>query len=548
MNEKNFTRHNLDFIAYVLKLNGIRNIVVAPGSRNAPLIAAFIRIGGFNIHSVVDERCAAFTAMGMSLATSKPTVVICTSGSAAANFYPAVLEAFYQRVPLLLITADRPFELIDNWDGQAIHQKDLFGVHVVGSFELPQDIDHINREDYISSLLEKALKLTLYPQAGPVHLNVPLRDPIYENIETELPHFQYRATLPLPETDVEISQNVDAALQEIADSTSILVVLGQMNDPSPQLKQALERLAGHCVVIADITSNCSNEGLQHWELALQQSNLSSQHRPQVLLTMGLSVISKKLKQFLRVHKPEKHFHLSVGGSTGDPFFTKPETVNDLPASFIQKLLNKGLKTSKQWIELWENACNNLSFPSLKGTEFDVVAKILQQLKANEVVHFSNSMPVRYASVFGNSKAVFQCNRGVSGIDGSTSTAIGYALKQPLKKHYFITGDVSFFYDSNAFWQNKLPKNLVIVVLNNYGGNIFEIIEGPAAFKPLLTYVKTPHTRTAELVCKDYGLTYKKIKATEFEFHELNASSENTALLEIECNAGLNIEFFKELRS
>lgn len=547
MNEKNFTRHNLDFIACVLKSNGINNIVVAPGSRNAPLIAAFLRVGGFEIQSVVDERCAAFTAMGMSLATGKPSVVICTSGSAAANFYPAVLEAFYQRVPLLVITADRPFELIDNWDGQAIHQKGLFGVHVTGSFELPQDMDKANLKDALSYLLEQALALTLYPQAGPVHLNVPLRDPIYENIGAELPNFQYSPKFPLSEPQFELSQNRDRVLQEIADSASLLVVLGQMNVPEPELKQALEQLEGGCVVIADITSNCSTIGLQHWELALQQNKVNEAHRPQVLLTMGLSVISKKLKQFLRAYKPEKHFHLSKGGSTGDPFFTEPETVNDTPVNFIQKLLKTGLNSERAWREQWHTACAGLSFPNTKGTEFEVVAKIMQQLNENDAVHFSNSMPVRYASVFGNCRASFQSNRGVSGIDGSTSTAIGYALQEPSKHHYFITGDVSFFYDNNAFWQNKLPANLCIIVLNNYGGNIFEIIEGPSSFEPLLAYVKTPHKRTAEQVCKDYGLNYHKVSAMAFEFESIKKQATTLTLVEIECEAGLNIEFFKALK-
>lgn len=516
---------------------------MSPGSRNAPIVAGFLRVAGFQLHSVVDERSAGFVALGMAIQLQKPVVLICTSGSAVVNYYSAVLEAFYQRIPLIVLTADRPEELIDNWDGQAIHQQNIFEPHTVGNFELPQCLDSQNCDAQIADVLIKANRAAVSAAQGPVQINVPLRDPIYENINAPI--------VPLKEIQPFNAEPLKGAIVDLEkleiNNGKVLFVAGQMPPQNTEIVELLTLTAEKWPMLCDITSNLSKIGVQNWELAFQQSKLSDIHKPDVLITFGLSVLSKKLKTFLRKHSPVKHYHICEGGHVGNPFFSNPETIILPLKEFLLTLLSKPiLEENEGYRNSWNQFSNKIVSEKANNWEFQIVKTTMEWASENAVLHFSNSMPIRYAGLVGNTKATLHCNRGVSGIDGCTSTAVGAALSSPNNQHILISGDVSFFYDSNAFWQQVLPNNLTVILFNNNGGNIFEIIDGPSQFPNLLPYIKTPHKRTAKQICEDFGVEYLYIEPTAFNIELLNNHSNQCRVIEITTNSTENVAFWKNL--
>jgi 2-succinyl-5-enolpyruvyl-6-hydroxy-3-cyclohexene-1-carboxylate synthase len=504
-------RQNLDQLATLLFAAGVRTWAVSPGSRNAPIVAGFLRHGGFQIHSFPDERCAAFAALGMSQATGYPCGVICTSGTAVLNLYPAICEAYYQRVPLVVITADRPAELIDQWDGQTIHQNEIFEKHILESFETPQELNQINAQQKLEEIIYDAVETSISPVAGPVHINIPLRDPIYEDLE--LPFFQTKPSKPfvfLKNPTAPIDANYLHA--ELLKYPKILIVGGQ-HIPDQHLQYELLKVSHKIPVLGDITANIQHCGIENWEAAFTNSTLDETLQPDLLITFGLSLTSKKLKNYLQKNKPKAHWHLSLGGFTGDPFQTSPETKVIDPAAFFATCASMENVGNDAYLYNWRLFCENgLKKDSLflnkeHQKEFELVASVIQNCDHTNALQLGNSMTIRYAGMAGKTGADVYCNRGTSGIDGSLSTAVGFAIANLDKKAICILGDVSFFYDSNALWTNKLPQNLQIIILNNGGGKIFDYIDGPNKEKGLIDYIQTPHTLNAAHLAAHFHIKY-----------------------------------------
>ncbi len=504
-------RQYLDHLATLLHAAGITHWAISPGSRNAPIVAGMLRHGGFQLYSFPDERSAAFAALGMAQASHYPCGVICTSGTAVLNLYPAICEAYYQRVPLIALTADRPESLIDQWDGQTIHQKNIFEKHIIHSCETAQNPDENKWDAKLEKLIYTAVEKSLSPVRGPVHINVPLADPIYEGLE--LPFFSTEPSRPfvflrpqLPKTD----QNYLHA--ELLKYEKILIVAGQ-HIPDPHLQYELLKVSHMIPVIGDINANIQHAGIEGWEYAMSSEPAPDRLKPDLLITFGLSVTSKKLKQFLQQHKPQQHWHLSTGGFTGDPFKTNPVTRNIEPADFFSFVANFENVGTPQYHTAWKEYCTQASNKPLplqqkyQFTEFEIVKNILKNVDATVCLQLGNSMTVRYAGWAGKTMADVFCNRGTSGIDGSLSTAAGYALASPDKKVICILGDISFLYDSNALWTNSIPPNLNIIILNNQGGKIFEFIDGPSKENRLDAFIKTPHSYTAQQIANHYNIPY-----------------------------------------
>ncbi len=524
--EQASSKIQLDFLACLLADAGVTRWMVSPGSRNAPLVASMVKHGGFDLHSFPDERVAAFAALGCAQGPRYPVGVICTSGTAAANLYPAVCEAYYQRIPLLIITADRPPELIDQWDGQTIHQNNLFQPHTQGNFNLPVIAHTPNLVPALQSmqtLVQQAIAQTLYPVPGPVHINAPLRDPIYADVDKPFQHiaptkpFLLHHPTPPP---------VDQTLAELwmshtnTQQPRILIVVG-MHPPQPELSLALESLQNRAPILSDIASHQHTRGLQQWDRAWLQSQPDSEHcAPDVLITLGMGVVSKPIKQWLKANKPKKHIHISpLQAPVGDPFQTNPEHCqhHEVDALFAldQALQNAELNT--HYLDCWQHwvteALTSLGdglptrITALYQREFDIVKHLLSSCDDRFVIQLGNSMSVRYASWSGSSPAVIYANRGTSGIDGSLSTAVGYAMANPNKHCVAILGDISAIYDAHALWTAELPKNFSVVVLNNRGGQIFNWIGGPTAVEDLMPLIETPQHYDFKHLCDFYQIRY-----------------------------------------
>lgn len=549
------SKRSIQILTHLLKEFGIYNVVISPGSRNAPLSIHLSETHGMNCYSIVDERSAGFVGLGMAKSEKKPVALTCTSGSAAANYYPAVTEAFYQNVPLLLLTADRPTDYVDIFDGQTIRQKDIFQQHSYGDFQLLED-DQPNSEDENFSLIKKAIELCIEKQ-GPVHINIPLTEPLYEMV-SEIPNF------PSVESTIQ-KKSYELPSNLIADcnlSRRILILVGT-RDYSQELEMQLSQIVKNhsAVVLTEANSNLKNEKffrhIDRYIFNFREEDFKT-YAPDLLITVGQNVVSKKVKQFLRKAHPKNHWHIDPVWQP-DTFFSLTQKIETKAESFFSKLLNNSKLEPQPYFNLWDSLrdkrdfqhqqyCNSTGF-----SDFKVFELLAEKLPENINLHFSNSSPIRYAQLFDFKTKNIYCNRGTSGIDGCTSTAMGFAMRNP-QQTVLVTGELSFFYDINGLWNNYIPPYTRIVVLNNGGGDIFKIIPGPSDTNALDEFILTKHQRNAELLAENFGFSYTKVEDEDTLIRVLDnflKPDPKPKLLEIDTteieNAAVLVNYFNSLK-
>jgi 2-succinyl-5-enolpyruvyl-6-hydroxy-3-cyclohexene-1-carboxylate synthase len=500
----------------------VRHVIVSPGSRSAPLVLAFARSKLFEIIVVPDERAAAFIALGVAQATQLPVVVVCTSGSAGLNLSPAIAEAFYQHVPLLVFTADRPPEWIDQRDGQTLRQNHLHQSFVKMEAVFPEEAVEQDQKWHAQRLINEAINTATKQPAGPVHINFPFREPLYPDVvQSDATTGAVKIIAQKQHMPIDLRALSNSILPEITQYRKIVILVGQTGYDS-HLHRLLRELSikNHIPVVGDVLSNLYDvqEAIVHADTFLinKDDAFCRALQPDLLISMGRSIISKNLKLYLRRYQPAAHWHVSEGGEQIDTFQTLTRSYSLSPAVFAEALCQmENMQSDEGFARLWRareldaaKKTTEILSQSPFG-EFRAVQRILQHLPARSCLHLANSMPVRYANfctVPAGRHVEVWCNRGTSGIDGCTSTAVGAALADD-RLHVLITGDMAFFYDRNALWLSKLPANLRIIVLNNFGGGIFRIINKPEQLPELETLFEARHTLTAELTARDYHIDY-----------------------------------------
>lgn len=504
---------SVHFLAQACYQQGITHVVIAPGSRSAPLVLAFTSMP-FTCISVVDERSAGYVALGIATQLRKPVVLICTSGTAALNFYPAIAEAYYQRIPLVVFTADRPPELLNQQDGQMINQLNVYGSHVVDAYNWPEGQEAWSESvKKINQLIGASIQ-----EQGPVHVNVPLREPLYQlsKAKPKLPLSKSTVqSLPFPKT-----QMVEQLQQAWQRGKRKLILIGQYPCDAALLT-AVSELSKQpdVVVIADIASNLvSLNTASNYDYILTRAEPELQQllSPDCIVSLGGPVLSKSLKLWLKTVKPNFHLRINQRTEIIDTYkHSAHQWVVQAPSllnTLIQQQSKSEITTYKQaWIVADKTVSKAIQTYLHKPiwSELHAMHKVLSLLPDAANVHFGNSSIIRYAATAGiyNPSWVVNSNRGTSGIDGCTSTAVGAALvnKRPT---YLLTGDIAFLYDYNALW-SQVPHSLTIIVWNNKGGRIFELIEGPSGFPKQLPYFTTPHTQSLQLLAEARGLAYQK---------------------------------------
>ena len=503
----------------------IDTVVISPGSRNAPLTIGFVNHPDIETLSVVDERCAAFFAMGIAQQKQKPVAMICSSGSALLNYYPAIAEAFYSNIPLVVISADRPKHLIDIGDGQTIRQENVFANHILFSANL---IEAKNQLSNNTSLLNQALYASVFKKA-PIHINVPFDEPLYETV-VALKKFDFPEIMN-DKIDDKTKKFVDyQKLSEIWNISSKKMIVVGSNFPDTSLQEILNVFAKDqaVLVFTETTSNLNHpkfiNAIDQLIFPLAETDFL-ELQPEVLITLGGMVISKKIKQFLRKYQPKHHWHID-GFKAMDTYQCLSEFIEEKPAYFLEKLFvetkksaTKFSKKTSVYQQKWlakkstralkhENYLASCQYSDLK-----VFESILKFIPDTSQVQISNSSIIRYSQLFDmNATLRVFCNRGTSGIDGSTSTAIGAAFATE-NQTTFITGDLSFFYDSNALWNSNIKKNFRIIILNNAGGGIFRFIPGPLTTNAA-NYFETPHNLTALYLSKMHDFDYTAVSNLE----------------------------------
>jgi 2-succinyl-5-enolpyruvyl-6-hydroxy-3-cyclohexene-1-carboxylate synthase len=503
-------KKGVQLIVQFLAKAGIKNVVLSPGSRNAPLSLSFHHHPNFNCRIIADERVAAYHALGISLFSKQPTVLVCTSGTASLNYAPAIAEAYYQHIPLIVITADRPAEWIDQGDGQTIRQENVYSNYILKSFSLVGD----SQSDFkkLNSDLNEALTISIL-QKGPVHLNVSLEEPLYKLVEVNEDHSELNLlTLPVDFIEEKLKGELKAIYES---SKNVLIIAGQMNVNS-SLNHSLAELSKkeNILVFTENTSNLNSpEFISCIDRFIDGFNEDDKinFSPDLLITIGGAVVSKKVKSWLRQFKPKQHWKIGREDLEMDTYRSKSYSIPVSAEFFIQEILNwnfyksdyrsEGISLNEKRRMISNEFLSQAEFSDLKV--FDILYK---QIPQNSILHLGNSSPVRYAQLIDSRKdLIFYSNRGTSGIDGCTSTAAGMAeISNQLVT--LISGDISFFYDSNAFWNDYL-KNLKVIVINNGGGGIFRIIDQPENIKDTEKLFETRHHRKAEGISKAFGINY-----------------------------------------
>ena len=524
-------------IAELLYQKHITDVVVCPGSRSAPLTLAVARHPRLRVRVMADERSAGFVALGMAQQSRRPVAIICTSGSAVYNLAPAVAEAFFQQIPLLLLTADRPHDWLHQQDGQTMDQAGVFGKQVKRGYDLPADYTHPDVCWAIERTINEAVNLSQLSPAGPVHVNVPLREPFYPTADESFQYQPVRVIDMLPAQPALPPDTWHQLLSMWDRSERTLIAVGQL-PRDPALLAVLRKFSDELgvPVVGEITGNIPANDVFITKTDTFLSGLTEQTgnglRPDLLITIGNSFLTRNLKTFFRQHPAKQHWHVQpTADRINDSFQSLTTLVPAEPLAFLEKLFadldyqrflqgddedetngfhSRWQSADRQAAKLVIQTVDSAATDAQPLTDWSAIALVLEQLPNGSVLQLANSMPVRYANLCGvneQQQISVSGNRGVSGIDGCLSTAVGAALMTDQIVTLLI-GDVAFFYDRNALWSAPVPANLRIVLLNNDGGHIFRMIDGPSRQPELETYFETPHGYTARRTAEDANVNYQ----------------------------------------
>lgn len=509
-----------DALVTLFRARGIRRVVLSPGSRNAPLLLRVAR-ERFFYYVIVDERTAAFFALGLAAQSGETVALICTSGTALLNYAPAVAEAYYRGISLIVISADRPPEWIDQDDGQTIRQLGALANVVKGSFQLPSDGVAEAVVPRVSQIINEAINLSRAGFPGPVHVNVPLREPLYLPLPSSAQPCRVIAS-PLASRRLPESEIV-ALAKHFAATRRVMIVAG-FGAPDAELQALISRFAARAnvVVLADTLANVAGgrviTAVDRLLAALtpeQRSALS----PELLITFGGALVSRRLKEWLRETPPAAHWRADRKSLAPDAFRSLTLHAEMSPVEFLRPL-DDALpeQIDSEYAERWQE-CRSIAAErhdarvrELPWCDLLAFSVLLPSLPAGCLLHLGNSTPVRYAQLFDNIPAGrIDGNRGTCGIEGATSTAAGAAMLAD-KPVVLVTGDLSFLYDQNALWNCPLSPHLRVVIILNGGGAIFRCIPGASAELDCEELFVAPHFTDIRAIVRAHHISVSEVSS------------------------------------
>ncbi|MCB0768794.1 MAG: 2-succinyl-5-enolpyruvyl-6-hydroxy-3-cyclohexene-1-carboxylic-acid synthase [Flavobacteriales bacterium] len=548
-------------LARLCAAKGIQHAIISPGSRSAPLVIAFNAQAGIECMQVIDERSAAFFALGMAQQLHAPVALICTSGSAVLNYGPAIAEAFYQRAPLLLITADRPEELVDQGEGQAIRQHGVLALHVRRSIQLPRTTDDELAQWQCGRMINEAIGATLLPVPGPVHVNIPFAEPLYGTTESE---GNSRAIATVMTESFILPEHARWLIAQLSACRSVMILAGQ-GVWSKGLRDQLLHLATlpQITVLTEATSNLDEASfITCIDRVIEGVNARNERdlRPDLLITFGGAVVSKRIRSLMRKWKPAQHWNIDLGQRHFDTYQSLSHDIAVSPEIFFAQIASQVQPNESIYGEAWKmldvstRGIHDRTLAEAPFCDLTVFNTLNDRIPGDSDVHLANSTPARYAQLFDRLRGHrWFSNRGTSGIDGCTSTALGAAFATK-KLTTLITGDTAFCYDSNAFWNEHLSPLLKVIVIDNGGGNIFRFIDGPDKNEELLPWFEAPHGRSIEQLVRSFDLVYHHASdqaSLEAGIDSLYKENDKPAVLHITTDAltspRILREYFKKLR-
>ena len=550
-------KENVNILTSLLVAHGVRHAVVCPGSRNSPIVHNLTECPDIECHPVTDERSAGFYALGMCQCTGLPVVVCVTSGTALLNLLPAVAEAKYQHLPLVVISADRPPQWIDQLDGQTLQQPHALGSFVQKSVSLPEPHDDETRW-YCNRLVNEALLASRWEDV-PVHINVPISEPLFDFTVSSLPQertIEQTGSFP----------NFEAIAVEVGErflnASRPMIVIGQtQEDAYPQnYAEDYQLVADYAVVLHEPL--CDFGSPSHFDEVLNRVGKQPEYMPDFVLYLGDTIVSKRLKKFLRGCKDCYFVVANENGNLSDTFmnlhhwvhsdtWTMLLTLADLlrekqpqPTAFRQRWA-QDLAHVKTHADNYHPAFSQMAAVKLFEQNFDNCQHPTPNTQ-HPIIHYANSSAIRLANIY--ARHYVYCNRGVNGIEGSLSTAAGFSLVAD-RPVFCVIGDLSFFYDGNALLNKQLKGNLRILLLNNGGGGIFRQLPIGDGRSEALDYVMATHHTSAEGICKSYGVEYFCAR-NEAEMEEgiqrlLKEESARPLLLEVFTDVATDAQVFQD---
>lgn len=519
-------KENVNILTALLVVHGVKHAVVCPGSRNAPIVHNLNECPNITCHPVTDERSAGFYALGMAQILRHPVAVCVTSGTALLNLLPATAEAYYQHVPLVVISGDRPAMWIDQQDGQTLPQLNALGRFVSKAVSLPEPSTDDERW-YCNRLVNEALLCCQRHGGSPVHLNVPISEPLFT--------FNVPA-LPTERVIRQIAATTDVAhcqpfLADFQSAKRPMIVVGQLsNKEARRMALQLCELSTDVVVVYECLGMACHEDAPRYPNSLTEGHFPlhidkvlahmqqvEQYQPDVVVYLGGALVSKRLKAFLRQSPAAKTWIVNERGAIYDTFQNLSGVIEGASSDVLEVILRyvRGEKEEQRqpfesvfrsrWATLIQQvqAQNERFHPPYSSLQ---AVKLLFETASNKgryVLHAANSMSVRLVNYFA-SDYVF-CNRGVNGIDGSLSTAAGCSLVTT-QNVYCVIGDLSFFYDQNALW-HSLEGNFRVLLLNNGGGVIFQSLPGLKDSTAQQTLISAQHHTIACGICQQNNVAY-----------------------------------------
>lgn len=539
----------IQILTDLFKQHHVKHIVFSPGSRNAPLVIGFRNDNYFETKTVIDERSAAFIALGMAQQLQEPVAICSTSGSATLNYAPAICEAYYQKIPLLILTADRPPEWIDQGEGQSINQHAIYHNYIEGSFNFPVD-ENPDTSWQAGRITNEAINLSK-KSSRPVHINLPFREPLYQTGSST----SKRKKTELCKIERIISEDEIIKIANKWNQSQKKLILCGLMPQNDLLNKALSSFSKDpsTVILTETTANLQADNfIPCIDRTLERIIGEPQMIPEIVVTIGGPIISKKIKSLFRKYNPLEHWHIEPTEATMDVFTSLTKIIPVDPAYFFNTLKDKTQIIQSSFQKIWMD-----QYHQSKKNHDDFIESIeWSDLKAHQLIHehipekanfqMGNSTAVRYVQLFEYKKDIqFNGNRGVSGIDGSTSTAMGAALVND-KLTLLVTGDLSFVYDINAFWNKTHPDNLKIIVVNNNGGGIFKIIPGPFSTPYGKEHFEAENPANLKHLAQAHNIEFlsaNDIETTNKALKDL-FNSKSTCILELETHQCDNEDVLK----
>lgn len=504
-------KKNVNILTALLVAHGVQHAVVCPGSRNSAIVHNLNECPDIACYPVTDERSAGFYALGMAQALRRPVVVCVTSGTALLNLAPAMAEAYYQHIPLVAVSADRPPQWIDQLDGQTLPQTDALGRFVRKAVSLSEPHD-AEEHWYCNRLVNEALIAALQGGGGPVHINVPITEPLFDYTVSELPierKIEWTAAEMLPATLSRVTRRFLQAKRP-------MLITGQPMNPL-------------------------------FDEAISLVGDDEAYIPDFVLCIGGSIVSKRLKRFLR--KAKEAWVINETGEINDTFMNLTHVVQgdgEAVADHIRFML---VTEPHPFVQLWDELLAHIRQQTeayQPGYSQMSAVKYFEAHVGDAEIHYANSSAIRLANTFAQHPV--WCNRGVNGIEGSLSTAAGFSCVTD-KRVFCVIGDLSFFYDQNALWNQNLRGNLRILLLNNGKGGIFNMLKGLEQSPARDAYVAASHNTSAEGICRQNDVVYLSADGPQ-QLHQaidtlLNIESDRPVLLEVFTDAEDDTNVYKD---